>query len=84
MFKFLILIFFAGIIPDFHHVPDANRVCGKWMSSEKNLVVQVYREEAVFKAKVVWFLSSDKNKAMEEWTDRRTQTLLSGAGRSLA
>lgn len=33
----------------------SDRVCGKWMSSEKNLIVEVYKDGDDFKAKVVWF-----------------------------
>lgn len=33
----------------------SDRVCGKWMSSEKNLIVQVYKDNNGFQAKVVWF-----------------------------
>ena len=36
-----------------------DQVIGTWMSAEKNLVVQVYRDGDDFKAKVVWFDDSD-------------------------
>jgi len=70
MFKFLVLFFFAGVINIMPPTPNPDFVCGKWMSTEKNLMVQVYREGNVFKAKIIWFKSGDDSKAMEEWTDK--------------
>src|SRR5690349_20983484 len=34
---------------------NENAILGKWLSSEKNLMVEVYKQGADFKAKVVWF-----------------------------
>lgn len=48
---------------------DRDRICGKWMSSEKNLIVQVYKSGTDFKAKIIWF-KDDPSKPMEEWTDK--------------
>src|ERR1700693_4795860 len=67
MFKFLIIFFLSGVVSP---VPNPDKVCGKWMSSEKNLVVQIYREGDVFKAKIVWFKNNDNSKSMDEWTDK--------------
>ena len=44
-------------------------VCGKWLSTEKNLIVHVFKEGKDYKAKVVWFNSKDKSKPIEEFTD---------------
>ncbi len=44
-------------------------ICGKWMSSDKNLEVEVYKENGEFKAKIIWFKADDNSKRMEEWTD---------------
>lgn len=43
----------------FSVVADSERVCGKWMSAEKNLIVQVYKDGDDFKAKIVWFDDKD-------------------------
>lgn len=48
----------------------ADRVCGKWISAEKNLIVEVYRDKNEFKAKIVWYKNDDQSKSMEEWTDK--------------
>ncbi|HTH83401.1 MAG TPA: DUF2147 domain-containing protein [Mucilaginibacter sp.] len=51
-------------------VNDPDRVCGKWMSAEKNLMVQVYKEDGAFRAKIIWFKNEDNSKPMEEWRDK--------------
>ncbi len=49
---------------------ECDRVCGKWMSAEKNLIVQVYKDGIDFKAKVVWFDDADDpNRPMDTRTD---------------
>src|SRR5471030_1571808 len=70
MFKFLIIFFFAGTIGAVPPKPNPELLCGKWMSTEKNLIVQVSREGDTFKAKIVWFKNDDNSKTMEEWTDK--------------
>jgi uncharacterized protein (DUF2147 family) len=35
--------------------PPANKVCGKWESTDKNLIVEVYKVNGDFKAKIIWF-----------------------------
>lgn len=50
-------------------VPDSDRICGKWMSAEKNLMVEVYKTGDEFKAKIVWF-NDDPSKPMGEWSDK--------------
>ena len=70
MFKLLIVTLFTGICFAINPAPSPDLVCGKWMSSEKNLIVQVYKDGDVFRAKVIWFLNTDKTKTMEEWTDK--------------
>jgi uncharacterized protein (DUF2147 family) len=48
---------------------NSDRICGKWMSSEKNLTVEVYRTGDHFKAKIIWF-KDDPSLPMEEWRDK--------------
>jgi uncharacterized protein (DUF2147 family) len=45
-------------------------ICGKWMSSENNLKVEVYKENREYKAKIIWFKNEDESKRMDEWTDK--------------
>ena len=70
MIKFLFLFFLGGWMPAVNTISNADLVCGKWMSTEKNLIVQVYKEGNDYKAKVVWFKNVDTSKAMDEWTDK--------------
>ncbi len=71
MFKILFLFFLSTAITNLAAEPNPDLICGKWMSSERNLIVQVYREGQEFRAKVVWFKNIDNSRAMEEWTDKR-------------
>jgi len=50
-------------------VPNSDRICGKWMSAEKNLIVLVYKSGDQFKGKIIWF-SDDPSKPMDEWGDK--------------
>ena len=34
---------------------NENAILGKWLSSEKNLMVEVYKQGTDFKARVIWF-----------------------------
>jgi uncharacterized protein (DUF2147 family) len=49
-------------------VPPEQRICGKWESAEKQLVIQVYVENHQFKAKILWFRDTD-GKPMSYWKD---------------
>src|ERR1700748_236551 len=66
LFLFLLFISFTKAST----VNDPDRVCGKWMSAEKNLMVQVYKEDGAFRAKIIWFKNEDNSKPMEEWRDK--------------
>lgn len=46
------------------------QICGKWQNTDKNLIVQVYKEDEQFKAKLVWFDNGAGAGAMETWTDK--------------
>jgi uncharacterized protein (DUF2147 family) len=72
MFKCLALIFFINlsVAGAAGTVPNCDRICGKWMSAEKNLVVEVYKNNDHFKAKIIWF-HDDPSKPMEEWRDSK-------------
>jgi uncharacterized protein (DUF2147 family) len=49
-------------------VQNTDRICGKWMSSEKNLQVDVYKTGDEYKARIIWF-RDDTSKPMDEWRD---------------
>jgi uncharacterized protein (DUF2147 family) len=71
MFKLLFLFFISGWTPAASTATHPDLVCGKWLSTEKNLIVHVFKEGVDYKAKVVWFNSKDKSKSIEEFTDER-------------
>jgi uncharacterized protein (DUF2147 family) len=59
---------FKAIDPD--NSQQANRICGKWESTEKNLIVEVYPYKNTFRAKMIWFTGGvSKAKPMEIITD---------------
>jgi uncharacterized protein (DUF2147 family) len=43
-------------------------ICGKWESTEKNLIVQVYMQDGKFEAKIVWFKETNE-KPIDTWKD---------------
>jgi uncharacterized protein (DUF2147 family) len=45
--------------PSFPHSSNDEKIVGKWISTEKNVIVKVYKEGDEFKAKVVWFNDAD-------------------------
>jgi uncharacterized protein (DUF2147 family) len=72
-FLLIVLCFFTTVKagpPDDDAGTKANRICGKWASTEKNLVVEVYPYKNTFKAKIIWFTGGvSKAKPMETITD---------------
>lgn len=48
----------------------ADRICGKWLSADKNLMVEVYRDKNEYKGRTIWFKADDNSKGMDEWTDK--------------
>jgi uncharacterized protein (DUF2147 family) len=70
LFIFLSLGFFTDIKPPANVAAAAQHICGKWISSEKNLIVQVYCEDEKFKAKIIWY-NDTGGKPMDYWTDKR-------------
>jgi len=49
-------------------IQNADRICGKWMSSENNLTVEVYKKGDEYKARITWF-NDDPSRPMEDWKD---------------
>jgi uncharacterized protein (DUF2147 family) len=46
------------------------QICGKWQNQDKNLIVQVYKENSQFKAKIVWFNNGEGENAMQTCVDK--------------
>ncbi len=70
MFKFLFLFFFTGVTVQAQQTTNADRICGKWISANKDIIVQVYREGNTFKGKMAWYKNTDTRKGIDEWTDK--------------
>jgi len=68
LFACFSLSFFTGIKQPANVAAPAEQICGKWESSEKNLAVQVYKEDNKFKAKIIWFVNTG-GKSLDTWTD---------------
>lgn len=49
---------------DQHRDPD--RIVGKWITEKKNLIVEVYKQDHKYKAKIVWFDDTDDLKRPAE------------------
>lgn len=53
----------TGVLPQ-------DRICGKWISEEKNCIVQVYKNGNEYGAKLTWFDDTDdKNRPMNTRVD---------------
>jgi uncharacterized protein (DUF2147 family) len=69
-FIFLVLIISGGFTSQGRPMPPEEQLCGKWETLEENLIIQVYRENNTYKAKIIWFKDGDP-RLMNNWTDRR-------------
>ena len=63
-----LLVCCTKITAQIAHVPPSDYICGKWESIEKSLVIQVYKQDKQFKAKIIWFRDTD-GKPMDYWKD---------------
>ncbi len=53
----------TGVLPQ-------DRICGKWISEQKNCIIQVYKDGNEYGAKLIWFDDSDdKTKPMNARVD---------------
>lgn len=74
MMKPLLLSLITFLLVTWGHVtkpvygPDM--ICGKWMSADKDLMIQVYKENNEFRAKILWFDDRDDTKEMEDYLDK--------------
>jgi len=73
-FSFLVLLLttFAFKKAQAQAIAPADKICGKWMSEEKNCIVNVYKTGNEFGAKLMWFNDSDdKSRPMNIRTDAK-------------
>lgn len=55
----LFVTIFTSITTKIDTGKSENLILGKWISLQKNVIVEVYKEDQVFKARVCWFRDSD-------------------------
>ncbi len=70
LFNFFALILLTVNFSVANNVPPAQQICGKWESSDKNLIVQVYEVDNKFVGKIIWY-SDTGGKPMDYGTDWR-------------
>lgn len=68
LFGFFVMIFCITATVNANSVPPAEQVCGKWESSEKKLIIQVYVENGQFRAKLTWYANTG-GKPLDYWKD---------------
>lgn len=72
IYKLLLCIFvlFTGInsTTKGQSIPPSQRVCGKWESIDKRLVIQVYLQNGQYRAKLLWY-SNTGGKPLDYWRD---------------
>ena len=65
-------VFLILLLP--YNTPDisADVILGKWISSEKNLIVEVFKEKNIYKSKIVWFtVTEEASKSMHSFLDQK-------------
>ena len=70
LFALFTLISCTIFVARAHAIYPGEQICGKWESSDKNLIVQVYRVENKFVGKIIWY-SDTGGKPMDYGTDKR-------------
>ncbi len=66
-----LLFIICTVVPSTGQTPPSKEsICGKWESTEKNLIIEVYMQDNQFKAKIIWY-SDTEGKPMDYWTDSR-------------
>ena len=68
----LVGAFLFLLLSNNHEPISADIILGKWITAEKNLIVEVYKERDTYKSKIVWFnTSDDPNKPMHSRYDHK-------------
>jgi uncharacterized protein (DUF2147 family) len=63
-------VFLMLLLPHSNTNVSADEILGKWISIEKNLIVEVYKDNNIYKSKIVWFdASDDLSKPMKSRVD---------------
>jgi len=67
------LFVFFGFFPFFAQSQTmlANKICGKWITTEKNLIIQIYKHSDNFKTKILWFKNDKSTKDIHDYRDEK-------------
>lgn len=68
LLSFFVLFTGTNIIVKGQSSPAAQRICGKWESSGKQLIISVYMVNHQYRAKLLWF-SNTEGKPLDYWRD---------------
>jgi len=49
-------------------VPAREKICGKWASTDRALVIQIFTQRSQFHATLLWYRDTD-GKPLDYWTD---------------
>ncbi len=67
-FSFGVVIMLMLINTTTYAQSAADFICGRWVSNEKNLIVEVCRVNNEYQAKIIWF-DAGSDKQMHDWAD---------------
>jgi uncharacterized protein (DUF2147 family) len=70
LFALFVLICSTSFVARATTIYPGEQICGKWESSDKNLIVQVYMVDNKFVGKIIWY-SDTGGKPMDYGTDKR-------------
>jgi uncharacterized protein (DUF2147 family) len=68
-FSFGVIIMLMMINVTAYAQSAADYICGRWVSDEKNLIVEVCRVNNEYQAKIIWF-DAGSDKLMHDWVDK--------------
>lgn len=72
MFKNALLILFLTTCFSASYAQKSgqgDQICGKWISEDKNLIVQVFKQDNEFKGKILWFDDPDEDRDINLYYD---------------
>ncbi len=70
-FKAIIIFQFLLIIRISLTAQQPDDIVGRWISAQRNVTVQIYKDSSAFRGKIVWFDDSDdKRRPMVNRTDK--------------
>ena len=71
VYTIAILFTFITITSLAQTTPDV--ILGKWITTSGNCIVEVYKQNQEFKAKILWFKATKK--PMDDWTDEKNSNI---------